>query len=405
MDPEAVCHMCGWRCKECELKNTDEVCSPRKHDEHGNYCGTTYVKFLGQDCIKLFVQYLTRDRMKDFTAYAHGNCMYDSYFILKQLQQTMFHPAQMILSGSKVLHFTIPKLNINFYDSLKIFNIPLKDLPSALLSGEFQSTLEKQYFPMLMLDPKKLRIKTDFPSKDMFITDRMNSSELQKFNDWHAKMANTTFDMESVLISYCSTDALILFKALLSLQTLICEITSCDHLPGGVDALKNCPTISSLALKVFRQVHLKEYYLITLHSTVGNDVKIVKAIKQGTQMTLQMPDTGPVTEENLRDYKITDRYLLRSSLAMLPPKHYNCSKKNNSSIDELCFVLHYESLLVSTYGRDNVTSFHSLSRGQRPIKLEAMNTTCYPDGYFEIAVGDKVVTHAINYLGCWFVYI
>ena len=78
MDPNAECATCGWRCNKCKLKKDGPYCSPRNSDSHGNYCRSPYVKFIGKDCIKLFIDYITDKRRKDFTIFAHGSSCYDS---------------------------------------------------------------------------------------------------------------------------------------------------------------------------------------------------------------------------------------------------------------------------------------------------------------------------------------
>ena len=252
-----------------------------------------------------------------------------------------------------------------------------------------------------MLCQKSLNFVGPWPSKDMYILDRMNKKELADFNQWHKEMSDKEFRMRDTVVQYCSIDSLILFLALISLQKLMIQITSCPQLPQGVDPLRNCPTISSLALKVFRSTHLKEEHLVTLVNKTNTDVKIVKGIKQGVQMTLYM-ENGPITSDKLTDYKIQSTHMLKSSLALLPPVHTDCSKRNRFSKDGMTYVLWYEERLASIFGRDRILSYHSLARGEWGLKLgDPIGAKTYLDGFFVIDVGDRKITHAVNYHGCW----
>lgn len=78
MEPDAECETCGWRCSKCKSLKNGPYCNPRNCDSHGNRCRSPYVKFVGIDCIRLFVDYITDKRRKDFTLFAHGNSHYDS---------------------------------------------------------------------------------------------------------------------------------------------------------------------------------------------------------------------------------------------------------------------------------------------------------------------------------------
>ena len=290
---------------------------------------------------------------------------------------------------------------MNFYDSIRIFNVPLKKLPSTFLDGQFDMTLRKQHFPFKMLSQQSLDYSGPWPSKDMYILDRMNRSELEEFNQWHAEMSSQEFNMRNTVIEYCSTDSLILFLALLSLQKLIIQITSCPHLPQGVDPLRNCPTISSLALKIFRMVHLKEEHLVTLVNSNTDDVQIVKGIRQGTQMSLEI-GKKIITADELTDYEIKSTHMLKSSIALLPPVHTDCTKRNRFSKEGMSYVLYYEERLRTIFGKQQVTAYHALSNGEWGVRLDQpINSKTYLDGYFVIDLGHKKITHALMFNGCW----
>ena len=402
--PGDPCESCGWRCSKCSGKNA-KLCSPRNSDSHSNYCGTRRVSFIGPDCIKLFIDYILDKRRMNFSLYAHAASSYDNYFILQELEKSNFHPSELIMSGSKVIYFKVNRINLKFYDSFKLFCIPLKDLPKALLNGRYSSEIAKQRFPMKLLRESTLSYVGPFPKESDFITDRMSQSELEQFREWLDSRKHDTFNMRQVLLSYCAMDSFILYLSLLAFQDLVKECTSCPHLPEGCDPLDNCMTISSLALKIFRQVYIKEHHMATLHNTITKDDIIVKATKQGRQFTFDLPDAGPTTEENLNDYEIVNTSIVNSSLRLLPPVHYDPYRRNQYSEEGLACVLYYERKLISKYGIDNVKSFHILSYGERLVRLDRIGSKTYPDAVFIIKQANgKEIRHCLNYHGCWHVF-
>lgn len=397
--PGDPCESCGWRCPKCSKKGAP-LCSPRNSDSHKNYCGTRRVTFVGENCIKLFIEYLLDKRRKNFSVYGHHMSGYDGYFLLKELENSNFYPREIIMSGSKILYFKIDRINMEFYDSLKIFCLPLRKLPDALLKGKYSSDIQKQKFPMLMLNESTIGYVGEYPKEEDYITSRMSENELQELRDFLASKKGQTFDMKKTLVCYCTMDSYILYLSLLSLQDLVIKMTACAQLPNGVDPLRKCVTISSLALKVFRQVYLKEYHLATLRNTVTDDIIVVNAIKQGEQMTYEMPCTGSVTSQNLTDHELVSTHILRSSLSLLPPVHFDPYKRNRYSKEGLACVLYYEKKLVEKFGRDCVKSFHVLSYGEKPVYLDRLGSTAYLDGLFEVKKNGEEKIYAINFHGC-----
>mgnify|MGYP001555801878 CR=1 FL=1 len=399
--PGDPCESCGWRCPDC-LPDGAPICSPRKCDSHSNYCGTRRVTFLGPDCIKLFLDYLLDKRRRNFYCYAHNMSSYDSYFLVQELEQRNNSPSKIIVSGSKIMYFKLSRLNIEFYDSLKILCLPLKLLPKALLNGQYSSEIQKQMFPMRMLNESTLNYIGEYPTEDQYITDRMSKDELSKLRDFLASKKGETFNMRNTVTNYCTTDSYILYLSLLALQDLVISMTSCPHLPNGCDPLRNCVTISSLALKIFRQVYLKEHHLVTLRNTVTDDILVVNAIKQGEQMTFDMAESGQVTGENLLDHEIVSTQLIKSSLKLCPPTHYDPYKRNRYSTEGLACVLYFESKLVAKFGRKCIRSYHVLSNGEKPVYLDKIGSSkTYLDGLFYVQQDGREIVFAINFHGCW----
>ena len=169
-------HSCEKKCPTCgvtlESKDTDHLCYIQQQEqeeersynhllffdfeatqEHGdhrpNLCVVYEEKkevalFQGQDTVKEFCQWLLTPEHKGCIAIAHNFQGYDSYFIIKFLNENAIH-YEIIYRGAKCLSMTIPMLNIKFIDSLNFIPMSLAKFPKTFGQDE----LCKGYFPHL----------------------------------------------------------------------------------------------------------------------------------------------------------------------------------------------------------------------------------------------------------------
>ena len=309
------------------------------------------------------------------------------------------------MSGSKPIYFKLKRLDIHFLDSFKLIPIKLSKIPKALLNGEEDYLISKKQFPYKFLTAERLTFKGEYPSKEYFILDRKSPAELKEFDQWYETVRGTFFDLKKEITDYIFTDCLILYLGILNFQELVQEITKCPHLPIGCDPLQDCLTISALALKVFRQMDLTEVREVELKKKNDPEVKFGRAIVKGNKMEFITGNAAELSDHELEKCEITSYKLVKSSLAVSPPEHYNQTRRNNYSKEAMAYVLYYEDMLISLYGGSNVSSYHALCRGEACINLAHNHLhKCYLDGYFTIHTNSGTIEHGINFNGCWYVF-
>ena len=169
-------HICGKKCPTCgvilDSKDTDHQCYIQQQEyeeersynhllffdfeatqEHGihhpNLCVVydeekEVALFQGEDTVKEFCQWLLTPEHKGCIVIAHNFQGYDSYFIIKFLNENAIH-YEIIYRGAKALSMTIPMLNIKFIDSLNFIPMGLAKFPKTFAQPE----LCKGYFPHL----------------------------------------------------------------------------------------------------------------------------------------------------------------------------------------------------------------------------------------------------------------
>ena len=169
-------HMCGKKCPTCEAmlepEDTDHLCyiqqlkqaeepsynhllffdleATQEHGiHHANLC-VVYDEekevaiFRGQDTVKEFWQWLLTPEHKDCIVIAHNFQGYDSYLILKYLDENAIH-YKVLYSGAKCISITISMFDIKFIDSLNFIPMKLAKFPKTFAQPE----LCKGYFPHL----------------------------------------------------------------------------------------------------------------------------------------------------------------------------------------------------------------------------------------------------------------
>ena len=215
-------HMCGKKCSTCgvilEPKDTDHLCYIQQLEqeeersykrllffdfeatqEHGihhpNLC-VVYdedkeVKlFQGEDTVKEFCQWLLTPEHKSCIVIAHNFQGYDSYFIIKFLNENAIH-YEIIYRGAKCLSMTIPMFNIRFIDSLNFIPMGLAKFPKTFAQPE----LCKGYFPHLFNKDANQNYVGPIPCQDDYGVNFMKPAEREAFIAWHQEQ------VENVIVS------------------------------------------------------------------------------------------------------------------------------------------------------------------------------------------------------------
>ena len=273
-------HICGKKCPTCgvtlESKDTDHQCYIQQQEyeeersynhllffdfeatqEHGihhpNLCVVydeekEVALFQGPDTVKEFCQWLLTPQHKGCIVIAHNFQGYDSYFIIKFLNENAIH-YEIIYRGAKCLSMTIPMLNIKFIDSLNFIPMSLAKFPKTFAQPE----LCKGYFPHLFNKDENQNYVGPIPCQDDYGVNFMKSAEREAFIAWHQEQVenNYVFDFRKEIIKYCRSDVDILAKCCLLYRKMFKKET-------GIDPFDKALTIASYCHQVNRTNFLQE---------------------------------------------------------------------------------------------------------------------------------------------------
>ena len=273
-------HICGKKCPTCgvllESKDTDHLCYVQQQEyeeersynhllffdfeatqEHGihhpNLCVVydeekEVALFQGQDTVKEFCQWLLTPEHKGCIVIAHNFQGYDSYFIIKFLNENAIH-YEIIYRGAKALSMTIPMFNIRFIDSLNFIPMGLAKFPKTFAQPE----LCKGYFPHLFNKGENQNYVGPIPCQDDYGVNFMKPAEREAFMTWHQEQVenNYVFDFRKEIINYCRSDVDILSKCCLLYRKMFKDETR-------IDPFDKALTIASYCHQVYRTNFLKE---------------------------------------------------------------------------------------------------------------------------------------------------
>ena len=295
-------HICGKKCPTCgvilDSKDTDHQCyiqqlehaeeSSYNHllffdfeatQEHGihhpNLCVVydeekEVALFQGEDTVKGFCQWLLTPEHKGCIVIAHNFQGYDSYFIIKFLNENAIH-YEIIYRGAKALSMTIPMLNIKFIDSLNFIPMGLAKFPKTFAQPE----LCKGYFPHLFNKDANQNYVGPIPCQDDYGVNFMKPAEREAFIVWHQEQVenNYVFDFRKEIIKYCRSDVDILAKCCLLYREMFRKETN-------IDPFDKALTIASYCHQVYRTNFLqKDTIAIFSHARQLKANQSVKAVK------------------------------------------------------------------------------------------------------------------------------
>ena len=273
-------HKCAKECPTCKVtldpEDTDHLCyiqqekpveeSSYNHllffdfeatQEHGihhpNLCVVhdeekEVALFQGQDTVKEFCKWLLTPQHKGCIVIAHNFQGYDSYFIIKQLNENVI-PYKIIYRGAKCLSLTIPMLDIKFIDSLNFIPMGLAIFPKTFAQPE----LCKGYFPHLFNKDANQNYVGPIPCQDDYGVNFMKPAEREVFMTWHQEQVenNYVFDFQNEITKYCRSDVDILRKCCLLYREMFKEET-------GIDLFDKPLTIASYCHQVYRTNFLEK---------------------------------------------------------------------------------------------------------------------------------------------------
>ena len=278
-------HICGKKCPTCKViyqpKDTDHLCYIQQEElkeesgynhllffdfeatqEHGihhpNLCVVydeekEVALFQGPDTVEEFCRWLLTPQHKGCIVIAHNFQGYDSYFIIKHLNENAI-PYEIIYRGAKCLSLDIEMFKIRFIDSLNFIPMGLAKFPKTFAQPE----LCKGYFPHLFNKDANQDYVGPIPCQDDYGVNFMKPAEREAFMTWHQEQVenNYVFDFRKEIINYCRSDVDILAKCCLLYREMFKEETAIDEI--GIDPFDKPMTIASYCMQVYRTKFLEK---------------------------------------------------------------------------------------------------------------------------------------------------
>ena len=271
-DPNHKCYMQQEQVKEepsyAQLLFFDFECNQERGIHEVNLCvvydeeGEVAV-FRGKNTVAEFCQWLfTREHDKCIVI-AHNFKGYDSYPILKQLNQEAI-PYDVIYNGAKCVTLTTKTkqkrtlfaIEITFIDSMNFIPMALAKFPKTFGQDE----LCKGYFPHYFNKDENQDYVGPIPCQDDYGVNYMKPEAREKFMAWHQEQVenNYVFDFQKEILKYCRSDVDILAECCKLYRELFKLATDTTNDETGLDPFDSTTTIASYCMQVYRTKFLQK---------------------------------------------------------------------------------------------------------------------------------------------------
>ena len=219
--------------------------------------------FRGKNTVVEFCQWLfTREHDKCIVI-AHNFQGYDSYPILKQLNQQAI-PYDVIYNGAKCVTLTTKTkqkrtlfaIEITFIDSLNFIPMALARFPKTFGQDE----LCKGYFPHFFNKDENQEYVGPIPCQDDYGVNYMKPEAREKFMVWHQEQVenNYVFDFQQEILKYCRSDVDILAECCKLYRELFKKATDTTNDETGLDPFDSAKTIAAYCMQVYRTKFLQK---------------------------------------------------------------------------------------------------------------------------------------------------
>ena len=271
-NPNHKCYMQQEQVKEepsyAQLLFFDFECNQERGIHEVNLCVVydeegEVATFRGKNTVAEFCQWLfTREHDKCIVI-AHNFQGYDSYPILKQLNQQAI-PYDVIYNGAKCVTLTTKTkekrtlfaIEITFIDSLNFIPMALARFPKTFGQDE----LCKGYFPHYFNKDENQEYVGSIPCQDDYGVNYMKPEAREKFMAWHQEQVenNYVFDFQEEILKYCRSDVDILAECCKLYREMFRKATDTTHDETGLDPFDSATTIASYCMQVYRTKFLKK---------------------------------------------------------------------------------------------------------------------------------------------------
>ena len=218
--------------------------------------------FQGKNAVKDFCNWLLTDQHQDCIVMAHNFQGYDSYPILKFLNENAIGK-NVIYNGAKCVTLTTGpeqkppfKIKIKFIDSLNFIPMALAKFPKTFAQPE----LCKGYFPHFFNKDENQDYVGPIPCQDDYGVNFMKPEAREAFMTWHQEQVenNYVFDFRHEILKYCRSDVDILAKCCLLYREMLKEVTAMGDDETGIDPFDKAMTIAGYCMQVYRTKFLEK---------------------------------------------------------------------------------------------------------------------------------------------------
>ena len=219
--------------------------------------------FRGKNTVTEFCEWLfTREHDKCIVI-AHNFQGYDSYPVLKQLNQNGI-PYDVIYNGAKCVTLTTKikekrklfRIEITFIDSLNFIPMALAKFPKTFGQDE----LCKGYFPHFFNKDENQEYVGPIPCQDDYGVNYMKPEAREKFMTWHQEQVdnNYVFDFQKEILKYCRSDVDILAECCKLYREWFRKATDTGNDETGIDPFDSSTTIAGYCMQVYRTKFLQK---------------------------------------------------------------------------------------------------------------------------------------------------
>ena len=218
--------------------------------------------FRGKNTVKDFCKWLFTPEHDQSIVIAHNFQGYDSYFILKHLDQEAI-PYEVIYNGAKCMTLTTKRKGkkqfavvIKFIDSLNFIPMPLAKFPKTFGLDE----LCKGYFPHYFNKDENQAYVGPLPCQEDYGANTMKPEAREKFLTWYQEKLenNYVFDFQKEILAYCRSDVDIMAESCKLYREMFMDVTDTTHDETGLDPFDKCLTIAAYCMQVYRTKFLKK---------------------------------------------------------------------------------------------------------------------------------------------------
>ena len=220
------------------------------------------VVFQGKNSVKDFCTWLFTPQHQDSVVIAHNFQGYDSYPILKFLNENAIS-CNVIYNGTKcvVLETKTKRshqfgIKIKFIDSLNFIPMALGKFPKTFAQPE----LCKGYFPHFFNKDENQAYVGPIPCQNEYGADFMKPEAREKFMTWHQEQVenNYVFDFRHEILKYCRSDVNIMAECCKLYRGMLMEATDTRHDETGIDPFDTATTIAGYCMQVYRTKFLQK---------------------------------------------------------------------------------------------------------------------------------------------------